>query len=219
MAVTPAPAASWFGWWGRQRAAPRLNDLQHRPRHLPGFVKQTQLVRSSGPDLSQHGRVARRAVGDDLIGVDAGVTPLLEIACGARSVDIALHQLVADAPIAIRRRRINREQDGELALLAFIDTQNARACLHNPRLVIRREVKAGSVGATPLLNAGFTGPHPEITRAAIGHAAHGHPILVDGGDRRRDDPIGVAGIGTEQGWLGPEVMPAGGAERDTNGDE
>ena len=91
--------------------------------------------------------------------------------------------------------------------------------MHDPGLVISREVKAGAIGPAPLANAGFTGPHPEIAREAFGHAAHGHPILVDGGDCGGDDPIGIAGIGTEKGWLNPEVMPAGGTEMDTHSDQ
>ncbi len=183
------------------------------------FVKQTQLVRSSRPDLGQHGRIERRAVGDDLVGLNADVTQLLEKAFAARSVYIALNQLVADEPITIGRRRVNRKQEGELPLIDFINTQNTREFLHDPGLVISREVKAPSIGAAPLANAGLTGLYPEIAGEAFGHAAHGHPILVDGGDGGRDDPIGVASIGTEEGRLDAEVMLAGGAEMHADGDE
>src|SRR5262249_30244793 len=71
----------------------------------------------------------------------------------------------------------------------------------------------------PLANAGFRGPHPEIAGEALRHAAHGHPILVDGGDGRSNDPIGVAGIGSEEGRLSTEVMLASGAEMHADGDE
>ncbi len=95
----------------------------------------------------------------------------------------------------------------------------AKTPLYDPGLIIGREIEAGSIGPAPLANAGFTGLHPEIARATFGHAPHGHPILIDRSDGCGDDPIGVAGIGTEKGWLGPEVMPAGTAEMDTHGDE
>ena len=92
---------------------------------MPCFVKQTQLVRGSGPDLGQHGRVERRAVSDDLVRVDAGVAQALEKAFDRRSVHIAVDQLVADEPIAIRRRRVHREEESELTLIDFIDAEDA----------------------------------------------------------------------------------------------
>ena len=91
--------------------------------------------------------------------------------------------------------------------------------MHDPGLIISHEIKAGPIGPAPLSDAGFTGTHPEIAGQAIGHPAHGHPILLDGGDRRGDDPIGVAGIGPEEGRLGAKVMLASGAEMHADGDE
>ena len=91
--------------------------------------------------------------------------------------------------------------------------------MYDPGLIIGHEVKAGSIGSAPLPNAGLTGTHPEIAGEAIGYAAHGHPILVDGGNRRGDDPIGVAGVRTEKGRLGAQVMLASGAEMHANRDE
>src|SRR5262249_38721607 len=151
-----------------------LDDLQHRAGHTPSFVKQTQLMCSGGPDLGQHGWVERRAVGDDLVGLDAGVTQLTQKAFDARSIYIALDQLVADEPIAIRRRWINREQKSELTLIDFIDTQDARKRLHDPGLIIGHEVKAGSIDTAPLANAGLTWTHPEIARETFGHTTHRH---------------------------------------------
>ncbi len=89
-----------------------------------------------------------------------------------------------------------------MTLIDFIDTQNTGECLHDSGLIVSHEVKAGPISPAPLANAGFGGPHPEIAGKAIWHPAHGHPILVDGGDGGGNDPIGVAGIGSEEGRLG-----------------
>jgi hypothetical protein len=179
---------------------------------MPTFVKETQLVCRGGPNLGQHSWLERGAISNDLIGVNASGVQLLEKLFNLDGIHISLHQLVADQAIAIGCRRINREQEGELALIDFIDTQDARECLHNPGLVIGREVKASTIGPAPLPNTRLTRAHPEIAGEAFGHAAHGHPILIDGGDSRGDDPIGVSGIGAEEGRLGAEVMLARGTE-------
>lgn len=183
------------------------------------FVKEAQLVRSGGPDFAQHGRIKRRAVSDDLIRVDAGGAQLLEKAFDRPSVAIAVDHLLADQPIAMRRRRVDREQEGQVALIDLIDTQDAGTCRHDPGLIIGQEVKASPIGAAALPNAGFTGAQPKIAGEALRHAAHGQPILLDGGDGRGDDPVGVAGIGSEEGRLGAEVLLAASAEMHAERDE
>ena len=154
-----------------------------------------------------------------MVGLNASGAQLLEKLFNPRRIHIALHQLVADEPIAIGCRWVNRKQKGELTLIDFIDTQNPRECMHDPGLVIRREVKAGAIGAAPEANAGLTGAHPEITRETIRHAPHGHAILIDRSDGRGDHSIGVAGVRTEKGRLGAKVMLAAGAAMHADRDE
>lgn len=136
-----------------------------------------------------------------------------------RSIHITLEQLVADEPIAIRSRRVNCEQDGDLALIDFIDTQDAGKFLDDPGLVISHEVKVRPIGVAPLTNTGFTGTDPKIARKPIGDATHRHPIVVDCGNGGGDDTIGVAGIGTEERRLGAKVMATRDTEMDADSDE
>ncbi len=106
-----------------------------------------------------------------------------------------------------------------MALLDVIDTEDTRNLLHTPGLLIGREVKAGPRGPAPLPNTGLTGTDPEIARKPLRERTDRHPILLDGGDGRGDDPIGVAGIGTEEGRLSTKGMAAGGTEMDADSDE
>ena len=75
-------------------------------------MEQTQLMGGRWPDFRQHRRIAGRAIGDDLVGLDAGCPQPLEERLNHGGINGAMHQLVADEPIAVGGGRVDGQQQG-----------------------------------------------------------------------------------------------------------
>lgn len=118
------------------------------------------------------------------------------------SVDVAVHQSIAYQPVAIRRCRVNRQQEGQAALIHFVDTQNAGELPHYPRLIVGGEVKRLTIDPTPATNRAFTGLHPEVTGQTGSDTAHSHTVFVDRSHRFLHHPVGVDRSPLQKGRLG-----------------
>lgn len=161
-------------------------------------MEETELVGRVRPDACDHLGVQRRAVRDDLCGRQTGVAEPREERLHLHLGDGPLHELVADGPIAVRRARIDREQQGQVALIDLIDAEHAGEGLHDPGAVVVVERLAGSEGAAPVADHGHAGSDPQVASEPSRDATDRHAVGEDGLHRGGADPVSVAGAGAQR---------------------
>jgi hypothetical protein len=205
--------------WRGQTASDRADHLKHGLGHMPRFVEQAQLVDCRWPHHAQDGWIEGGSIGDHLLRYNPGLVEPCEKGFDGRGVDGAMDQLIANQPIAIRRSGVDGQKQGKLALIDFVDTQDARELADNPRLVIDHKVEGVTIRADPATNHAFVGLNPNVSGEAYGDTAHGHAIKTDGLDGFLNHTVGVDGIGTEKWRLGTEIMVAGVTLMDTHRNE
>lgn len=208
-----APLVRWGCWRCRREFGQRGPDRPHHLldcfRHAPRLRKQAELMGCGGPDLFEQAGIERRAIGDDLIGLDACSAQARE-----QSLDIGLldgpgDQQIPDEPVAIWSGRVNCHEQSEIALIDFVDAQDARKLLHHPGEIVDGEIEVLSGDPTPAADRTFAGLDPEIAGQAFCSTPKGHPIVIDRLDGFLNHAVGIAGIGTQKRWLRPKVMVAG----------
>jgi hypothetical protein len=90
-----------------------------------------------------------RVVGDHLLGLDPRPLEPAEEPPRIGLVDPALHQAIAEKPIAIGGRRIDREQEGQTVFLHLVDAQDPGGLADDPAPVIPGQRQALGMGRAP----------------------------------------------------------------------
>jgi hypothetical protein len=182
-------------------------------------MKQAELMGCGGPDLFEQAGIERRAIGDDLIRLDACGAQAREQSLNIGLLDGPSDQQIPEEAVAIWSGWVNCHQQGEVALIDFVDAQDTRKLLDHPGQVINGEVDLLTGDSAPAADRAFRGPDPEIAGQAFCGTAKGHPIAIDRLDGFLNHAVGIAGIGTQKRWLCPKIMVAGRTEMDTNSNQ
>jgi hypothetical protein len=88
-------------WEFGQRGPNRPHHLLDCFRHAPRLMKQAQLMGCGGPDLFEQVGIERRAIGDDLIGLDACGAQACEQSLDIGLLDSSADQQIPDESVAI----------------------------------------------------------------------------------------------------------------------
>ena len=143
-------------------------------------MKETQLVCCVRPYLPQDRRIELGAIRDHLCRVNAHRAPMRQEALDIPGVNVTVHQLVTDQPVALWRPQIYGQQQGQLVLIHFVNAKDARELSDHPLLIVHLEIERCPIGATPGADPVLTGQHPEIPRQARRRTPYRHPIREDG---------------------------------------